>query len=214
MQRFQTFIDDPTVRSLLPASARLPLRVEKASSLDETFIQPGCPPFPAYFDHERSWGSYSSSRAAARGQMESLPLHSRLPYLEFEIAGDLGPNSLLEVTSGRWTDTVHWLPRLPADEGSAWWRAYSAVAAPSAQIVARDNSLREWFAFREPAELGRLSLYSEKVIARGKSIFLLGLLFGLAALAVLACDHGTFLLAGIATRLPQLHRDNLPGSKK
>jgi hypothetical protein len=182
MERFQAFIDDATIRHLLPASCRLPLRLEKAESIDESFIQPGCPALPVYLNYERSWGSFSALGPAARGQMETLTFHPNLPYLEFEIAGNLGQDTSLAAKSGRSTDTVRWLPQLPPEERTAWRRAYLSVSSRDAQVLARDNSLTKWFAFREPAELGRLSLYSEKIIARGRAIFLLGLILALAPL--------------------------------
>jgi hypothetical protein len=184
MRQFQTFIDDPTIRRLLPAPARLPIQIEKVEAPDETFAQPGCPPIAAYVSRQRSWGSFTSDGPAARGQMQSRPIKAGLPYLEFEIAGGLGDDMSLSVQSPGTTDTIHWLPPSFQEQGSGWRRAYSAVEPRAeARVSARDDSPAKWFAFRDPSELGRLSLYSEKALARGKPIFILGLIVGLGVLA-------------------------------
>jgi hypothetical protein len=184
MRQFQTFIDDPTIRRLLPAPARLPIHIEKAETPDATFAQPGCPPIAPYLSQQKSWGSFTSDGPAALGQMQSQPIKARLPYLEFEIAGGLGDDMSFSVESPGSTDTIHWLPPSFQEQGSGWRRAYSAVdPGREARVMARDNSPAKWFAFRDPAELGRLSLYSEKAVVRGKPIFLLGLIVGLGVLA-------------------------------
>jgi hypothetical protein len=166
------FLDDRTIQSFLPSSVRLPIHVEKSVNSDESFVLPGCPPTVVAPLFERSWGSYSTQGAAGRGVMESGKISPRLPYLEFEIAGGLGPDMSLAVESPGRANKVRWLKHYPSDPLRPQWRlAYTDLPESEVRIVARDNSTEGWFAFREPRELGRLSLYAERLTERGKFIF-------------------------------------------
>ena len=169
------FLDDRTIQGLLPAPARLPLQVEKRASADGNFAQPGCPPTIATSVFEKSWGSYAAQGATGRGSMESELIRPRLPYLEFEIAGGLGPEMCLSVENGDHKNRVRWLQRYSQDPNRPQWRlAYSALPGAAVDIVARDNSTEEWFAFREPSEMGRFSYYSFRLTQAGKAICLWG----------------------------------------
>ena len=185
------FLDDQTIQGLLPAPARLPLQVVKRAPADGNFAQPGCPPAIVTSAFEKSWGSYANQGAAGRGSMESELIRPRLPYLEFEIAGGLGPRMSLSVENGNRKNRVRWLQRYSQDPNRPQWRlAYSALPGAAVDIVARDDSAEEWFAFREPSEMGRISYCSFRLIQAGKAIcmggiglcllFLLGSLFPLS----------------------------------
>jgi len=174
------FLNDNTIQTLLPASARLPLRLEQSLASDRSFTQPGCPPTIATPLFDTSWGSYSTQGAAERGSMRSKVIRSRLPYLEFEIAGGLGPEMSLSVESGARTRKVHWLQYYPAHELRPQWRlAYAALPQSEVEIAARDNSAEEWFAFRGPREMGRLSYYSYRIVQSGKDVCFWGMALGI-----------------------------------
>jgi hypothetical protein len=172
VQAFKAMIDDPTVRKLLPAAARIPLHVEKSAPADNNFFQPGCPNFINNPPYESAWGSYSATGTAGGAWMESKPIRSTLPYLEFEVVGHIGNNMSLSLRTEHGVEQLHWLDSVASMRGF-WRRAYFKVPVGSdVQVIARDDNAESWFAFRDPGELGRISLLAEKITARGRTIFL------------------------------------------
>ena len=61
-----------------------------------------------------------------------------------------------------------------------WRRGYVAVPEETVRIRATDDNDAEWFAFREPRELGRFSYYALKLIAKGKLMLFAGILIWVA----------------------------------
>lgn len=177
--RLAVLLDDPSIREILPAAVRLPLPVNAEVNPEGSFTLGGYPPEVMNAPHERTWGSYSEQRAAARGSMQSSPLRSRLSHLRIELAGFLREGMSLDVRS---TTTNEQLRFIPTTQISASWRAgLIAVPTPSFTLLARDQNPQDWFAFREPREIGRYSLYAERLIAKGPSLCLLGVACLLAA---------------------------------
>jgi hypothetical protein len=170
------FLDDNTVAALLPASARLPLHLEKNAASDDSFTQPGYPTKPEPLPFVESWGSYSSGGAAARGSMVTQALRPHLPYLEIDVAGGLDDERSLVVEAGGHVAPINWLERYSRAGDHPYWRtAYAPVIASEVRIRARDDSTNSWFAFREPRELGRLAYYSYRLLGAGKEMFLVGI---------------------------------------
>jgi len=173
------FLNDRTIQAILPASARLPLHLEKTASSDDGFTQPGYPAPVGSPLLEPSWGSYSTGSPATRGSMRTDAFHPRLPYLRFEIAGSLDSNTSLVVRGEKETTSVNWLQHYQRGQDHPAWRvAYARVPGPEVRIEARDDSTTSWFAFREPTEMGALSYYAERIVQFGKPLCFLGVALG------------------------------------
>jgi hypothetical protein len=161
----EVLLRTPSIRKILPACVRDPLKVVRRETGDAAFVTNGwalaTPDPPA----ETSWGSCSALGVAARGTFESLPVkRSSLPYLEIAVAGDLGgPGLSLELVdpaNGKITAVIP--SRVP---GRAW--LHVRVKAPKGEfkVVARDESESGWFAFKAPREMGRFSYWAMEVIS-------------------------------------------------
>ena len=162
----------PYVRSLLPACARDPLILLPESALG--FVTNGAALAKPDGLWDLSWGSYTTAGAAAKGRFESLPVPaSKLPFLEFSVAGDLSQPglalSLVDLNSGKIT------PVEPCPPPGAQWQS-CRVKAPRGpfKIVAQDNSATGWFAFKAPRELGRLSFWAIQLLRSRKILAVRG----------------------------------------
>ena len=113
--------------------------------------------------------------------MESNILKPRSSYLQIEMAGYFREEMTLDVRSADGNKQVRFIPTTQMDSG--WRSGIIAVPAAEIKIVARDENVRDWFAFREPREVGRYSYYAEKFLVNGKPLCLLGLACLVAAFA-------------------------------
>ena len=166
--RLAMLLDDPTIRSILPAIVRAPLRVEKARDTGNAFIPNGYPPPVHNGSYEQGWGSYSAQGATARGSMQSQSIATRLHYLQFEITGYMRKGLSLVLQSEKTGKKTRVIPTSREDE---YWRlAYVAVPDENIRILAEDDNTEEWFGFREPRELARFSYYADVLTRSGKSI--------------------------------------------
>jgi hypothetical protein len=173
-QRLAMLLDDPSIRRILPAIVREPLRIEKESDRNAAFIPNGCPPDIPNPPYERVWGSFTNVGAAARGSMETQPFTPHLHYLQIDIAGYLRSGLTLTVRGEQGANNTRRF--VPVDQVDNYWRrGYVAVPEKTVRIIATDENEAEWFAFREPRELARFSYYTLKVIAKGKLVFLAGI---------------------------------------
>jgi hypothetical protein len=179
--RLAELLDDVSIRSILPACVRTPLRVKSETDEGSTFVPGGYPSSIVNPSYEQVWGSFSALGAAATGTMESASIHSRLPYLEMELAGYFRPGLNLTLRGDGNNKTVRFIPTSSIDP--SWRRGSIAVPAAGFRIIATDQNPRDWFAFREPRELGRFSRYAERLISAGKRLCLGGIALWLSLLA-------------------------------
>jgi hypothetical protein len=173
-RRLALLLDDPSIRRILPAIVREPVRLENKSNGNATFIPNGYPPSVANPEFERVWGSFTGAGAAARGLMESQSITPHSHYLQFDIAGYLRPGMTLAI---RGTQAPHPTRRIvPVDRGDGYWRhGYVELPQTTVLVTATDENESEWFAFREPKELARWSYYTLRLIAKGKLVFFAGI---------------------------------------
>jgi hypothetical protein len=171
--RLATLLDDPTIREILPVAVRPALRVDAEVNQGGAFIPGGYPPQVINAPYERSWGSYSAGGPDARGTMESSILTPKLPYLQIELAGDPREGMALDLRSATGNKQIRFIPTTRIDP--SWRAGFIAVPASEVKIVARDDNPHDWFAFREPREVGRLSFYAEQFVAKGAFLCVLGL---------------------------------------
>jgi hypothetical protein len=170
-ERLNWILHDPDIRERLPACVREPLKVTPASNSSPAFVARGwnlAKPDPPT---EISWGSFGAQGNAATGVFESEPIRaSRFPYLEMEVAGNLGDPGisleLVEIDSGRRTPV-----RANSKPGGTWERCEVKAPAGEFKIVATDNATDGWVAFKEPCELGRLSRWSIEAMEAGPTLF-------------------------------------------
>jgi hypothetical protein len=177
----------PDIRSRLPACAREPLPVVPSVATNSAFVPRGYnlnKPDPAT---EISWGSFNSQGTAAVGTFESQPVRaSRFPYLQIDVAGDLGkPGLSLELEDIATHQRTPIVPRAPP--GPTW--EHCEVRAPPGKfiIVAKDESPTGWFAFKEPRELSRLSCLNIGFMRLGPAIFFAGIALYLAGIGIQVC---------------------------
>jgi len=178
--RLATLLDDPTIRSILPAMVRAPLRVEKVTDTGNAFVPDGYAPPTRVPSYERGWGSYSAQEAAARGSMQSQLITTGFRYLQFEVTGYMRRGLSLVLEGEETRKKVRVIPTNREDE---FWRlAYVALPDKNSRILADDDNAEEWFGFREPRELARFSYYADILTRRGKSIFYGGAMLWLGLL--------------------------------
>jgi len=165
-------LDQPYIRALLPACARDPLKVvpENVNGFTTNLNFPINTQVPG----ELSWSSYGKDDAVAEGRFESARIPaSKLPFLEFRVAGDLGKPGLsllvLDLATGKTTAVK------PRKAGGHDWQTCD-VKAPRGdfKIIATDQSETGWFAFQPPRELGWLSAASATAASTGRWLFFVG----------------------------------------
>ena len=179
-RRLAMLLDDPTIRGILPAVVRAPLRVEKVSDTGNAFVPDGYAPELPNPSYERGWGSYAAQGATARGSMQSQLIITRFGYLQFEITGYMRQGLSLVLQGEETGKKARVIPTNRADE---FWRlAYVAVPDKNIRILAEDDNPEEWFGFREPRELARFSLYADMLARRGKLICFAGAMLWLGLL--------------------------------
>jgi hypothetical protein len=172
-EKLAKYLASPWARSILPACVREPqvMVPEKVAGFSTNGAALARPRIPG----EVCWGSCGKDGAATKGWFESLPIRqSKLPFLEFRVAGDLGQPglslTLIDLSSGKTTAVK---PRqAPGDR----WQSFQ-VRAPRGdfKIVARDESESGGFAFQAPREVGWFSWGSARLACFGGSIFATGL---------------------------------------
>jgi hypothetical protein len=178
--RLAMLLDDPTIRSILPAVVRAPLRVDKPSDSGNAFVLDGYAPPAHNSQYERGWGSFSAQGLAARGSMQSQLLTTRFGYLEFELTGYMRKGLSLVLQGEETGKKARVIPTNRVDD--SWRLAYVPVPDKNIRILAEDDNAEEWFGFREPRELARFSYHADMLTRRGKSIFYAGAMLWLGLL--------------------------------
>ena len=176
-ERFAGFLNDPTLRSILASSIRIPLTIEPETSAGAFSVR------SSGSGTERAWTSEGSPPRDVSSMLRSGVLRPAFPYLRFELHGALRKNQFLklETEDGRRGTGVRALG--PAADG--WRSVYAAVPSREIRVLARDDNPATSFEFREPTEVGRLSYYAECVLDR--AFYLLAA--GLATLVGLSTFH-------------------------
>ena len=176
--RLASLLDDPAIRQVLPAGVRLPLRVEAELNREGAFAPGGYPQEVENAPYQRSWGSYSAQGPEARGSMETASFAPKSSHLRMELAGYLREGMTLDLQS-KTGNKVRFIPTTRVDP--SWRAGFIAVPGPELKIVARDDNLQNWFAFREPREIGRFSVYAMELVDKGLFLCALGLICLFAA---------------------------------
>ncbi len=183
-EMFIPVLRDPNIRSRLPACAREPLKVTPAGQGNDVFVPRGWDLKKPDPPTQVSWGSFNKLGAAARGTFESGPIApGHLPFLEIEVAGDLGKPGLslelVELATGK-----HTAVRPRTVPGRAWERCQVKAPGGPFKLVARDESASGWFAFKAPTELGWMSWVADEILPRASLMFAGGVVWYLLAVGV------------------------------
>ena len=165
-------LNEPTIRSILPATASAPLPVEKSEDGDGAFIPNGYPPTIHQSVPGKGWGSYAENGVTSRGKMLSSEINPRLPYLRFEIAGYFSNSMSLNLKGENNGHAIR--IATPARGDGSWRPTYVSVPDTRVRIEAKDDDASQWIGFQEPQALGRFSYYSLRIIKQGKRIFVCG----------------------------------------
>jgi hypothetical protein len=178
--RLAMLLDDPTIRSILPAVVRAPLRIDKLSDIGNAFIPNGYSPPTPNQAYEQGWGSYSAQGVMARGSIQTVRLTTGFRYLQFEIAGYMRKGLSLVLEDAETGKKTRVIPTHREDE---FWRlAYAAMPGKTIRILAEDENAEEWFGFRDPRELARFSYYADIFTRRGKFLCYAGAMLWLGLL--------------------------------
>ena len=162
-ERLGSLLDDPMIRSILPAGIRPALRIEPEA--ESTFA------LQQRADGQRVWSSENGD-----GNMRSRLIRATLPLVRFELRGRPRKDLTLtfrDETTGRENGATF------SANGSNEWRTAYAEVPTEFRIIARDERPGSSIAFTEPKEVGRLSMYAERVLGRSFHIVAAG--FALAA---------------------------------
>jgi hypothetical protein len=196
-EKLVRYLDNPWVRPILPACVRDPLKMvpERVSG----FVTNGAARLKPKIAGEVFWSSYTADGATNKGRFESLPVsRSRLPFLEFRVAGDLGKPglslTLLDLSSGR---TIPVKPCKPP--GNIWQTCLVRAPQGDFKIIAIDDSTTGWFAFQAPREVAWLSWAAARVVSFGSTLFIAGVtlyLVGVASAVRLRPSGGAPVQAG------------------
>lgn len=167
-ERFTNWLDDPTIRRILPAVIVPPLEIGPAATSAGFTSQTG-------ENGERLW---SSERGG--GEMQSSILRPTRPFLRFSIRGALGDGISLKF---RDEDT-------PREHGAMFiesrgWRTGYVRVSGRVRMIVRDDHPERSIVFTEPNDVGRLSYYAEKLLTRGFEM----LIAGVAIAAALTLHH-------------------------
>jgi hypothetical protein len=172
--RLASLLDDPVIRQVLPSAVRRPLRVEAEAKPENAFTPGGHPPEVENAPYERSWGSYSARASETLGSLETASLAPKSSHLRIELAGYLREGMTLDLRSTTGDKQSRFIPTTRLDPN---WRAgFIPVPGREVKIVARDDNPHDWFAFREPREVGRFSVYAMKLVDKGQLLCALGLI--------------------------------------
>lgn len=173
-------LDDPTIRDILPASARASIQLAPAVVTGSAFSTETAHVVGNSRAPEIGRGAFTAIEAPAIGTFRSAPFKSRQPYLEFEIAGFMNNGmrfSLVDddahrarpIIPGQWLDDTLRVARMPANRG-----AYV--------VDAIDQSAAGWFGFSGPREMGALSFYAISLYRKGRHLLIIGVALALSNL--------------------------------
>ncbi|MBE7213002.1 MAG: hypothetical protein INR65_18465 [Gluconacetobacter diazotrophicus] len=184
-----SFLDDPTLRPILPPDIRSPLQPDTvAGETAPTFVVDGLPPAVHPPPETACLGSYAAAGNPAQGTWRArYTAAAGLPYVSLAFAGDIGDEGLsFALKDANGPRQITWHPVHPP--GERWHTDLLALPAKRFELEATDGSNARWFAFTAPVEVGFWSRWTGFALRRGAWLAGAGLL--LAATAELAARRG------------------------
>jgi hypothetical protein len=181
-QILASVLQDPFIRRILPADVRQPVRLRPRLVTNGAFVLDGSYPITPRDPLSAAWGSYTGQGDAALGRYESQIVDpcQLNGYLQFSVAGYLGlPRHSLAVRDLQSGRELEVRPGKLARED--WSKVRVSCPPGPYEIIAIDGRSDNWFAFREPVEVGWASPAAELLIAWSPQLLLVAV-----AMAVLA----------------------------
>jgi hypothetical protein len=185
IDRLATLLDDPSIRKILPASVRSPIAI--TPEIATGFVGDGVWPAVEREEYAKSWGCFSEMQHAPEKLFRSQPFVTAFPYLRIEVAGQLGKTADVSLETPRHEVTQLAISGKWVDPG--WRLGFINVRGTQVRLVAQDKDPSRWIGFREPREIGWLSMAAYRLANRGKLLVRIGI-------AVLS---GCFLLRWLQT---------------
>ncbi len=166
---------NPIILQILPACVRKPLNVIPDEAATHGFTLHGCMPPARNQPVEPWWGSCAGTGSQAPSVFESKPVQkSSFPFLQFPVAGYLGePGVSMSITNSPSGKAEAVRPSRLAE--NRWVDAIVPAPAGEFKITARAESEAKWLAFKEPRELGRLSVWTVRMVAAWKYFVIVGI---------------------------------------
>ena len=163
----------PSIRAILPAAVRQPLRIEPRSVTSQGFVVGG--PFAGGIPQDPlqiAWWSLSGEGRRAKGRFESEPLQCQTRgLLRIEVSGYLGWEH--QYLALRDLESRRDVPIQPSQVARESWTDVVVSCPPGRfTIVAIDDSPESWFGFREPVEIAALSTAAEFVIKSSREMLI------------------------------------------
>ena len=183
----RSLLDDPAVRSGLPANVRAPLTISADADTPTAFVPFGAYPTTPRRDDLPGFGSFAATGNPTVGGFTSQPLDTGFPFVRIDLAGYLPDPGLALRLDCPQPSTCSPVAIRPAEFARESWRGiYAAVPQQRFRVVAEDRTTALWMAFSAPVEVGRLS-----VLADASANFLRT---NASALIALLCGGLTLLL--------------------
>ena len=182
--RLAHLLQRPSIRAILPAAVRQPLRIEPRSVTSKGFIVGG--PFAGGVPQDPlqiAWWSLSGEGRRAKGRFESEPLQCQARgLLRIEVSGYLGWDH--QYLALRDLESRRDVPIQPSQVPRESWTDVVVSCPPGRfTIVAIDDSAESWFGFREPVEIAALSTAAEFVIKSSREMLITFLAMAAVGLA-------------------------------
>ncbi|EEF61650.1 hypothetical protein [Pedosphaera parvula] len=170
-EKLATFLRDPHVRRILPTCVRESLKVSQIEMGDHPFLQMTN---AANLTDTPAGPYWISPALGTSGKFESLPIApGALPYLEIPVAGYLAaPGASLELLD---LSTSRIIRVQPPRTGAENWQSVFVKAPAGKFKILATSSPDNWFAFKEPRELGRFSYWTMLLLGAWKWVLWLGL---------------------------------------
>jgi len=175
------WLEQPSIRRILPAAVRQPLDVRSAGASATGGMQ-GSSSATGYL--QPVFDSYAASDSRGEARFESQPITCQdLRHIRFEVNSSASWSglqlSLKRLQSGKESRVVP-----PWFAPGGWFGVSVRCPEGPFTIVAVDSSPTSWFAFRQPAEVALGSALAESLVQRSRFV-------GLAAVALVLLALGS-----------------------
>lgn len=178
------FLDDRTIRKILPACIRAPLPVEPAENTG--FASGAIPPELPALPHRSVLGSWGASDGHTRCEYLSNPISSRFQWLVFDIAGG-GPGTSFEILPSEGAP----IKINRETQSNSWKKVVVETPRGPFRLHATGESGRDdgWIAFSLPRELAGGGYYVRRVLSWNLFVITFGMLALLGGLTILPKEN-------------------------
>ncbi len=167
----------------LPPPPPVPPSLSLVTAAGHGFLPDAFPPAPAGRDGLPVLGTWKATDATATGTWTSAPLSTSATFLQIRVIGSLrSPATSLMLRTADGQEVAPMQNNFSSPD--RWKRINFPAPAGPFQIVARDDSTTEWFAFTAPVEVSRLTWLAGKILRPPAGWIGVGILVVLALAAL------------------------------